>query len=171
MVRKAAVSAVVLLGFVLAGAPAYAQQSSDGPRFQVSVSPILALAEWYTGELEYAFADQISGVLGFSFFSPDDEYTAVDFKVRFYPNATPLEGFNISGIVGYTSITENVTDETGSAMTLGVDLGWGWLFGQQKLWFLGIGLGAKRYFGEDTLGGEEITLILPTARLNFGLAF
>jgi hypothetical protein len=102
--------------------------------------------------------------VGFGYFSPEDQYTTVDFKARF-------EGFSLSGIVGYTSITENVTDETGSAMTLGVDLGWSWLFGQPKRWFLGIGLGAKRYFGDDTIAGEEITIFLPTARLNFGLAF
>lgn len=170
MVRKA-LWASAILGLAVAVPPAQAQEVSDGPRFQISVSPILALAEWYTGEFEYAFSDQISGVVGFGYFSPDDKYTAVDFKVRFYPNATPLEGFSLSGILGYTSITENLTDETGSAMTLGVDLGWSWLFGQPKRWFLGIGLGAKRYFGEDTIGGEEITLFLPTARLNFGLAF
>lgn len=170
MVRIAAVTLAVL-GLTLAPAPARAQQADDGPRFQISVSPILALAEWYTGEMEYAFSDQISGVVGFGYFSPDDQYTTVDFKVRFYPNATPLEGFSLSGIVGYTSITEDVTDQAASAMTLGVDLGWSWLFGQPKRWFLGIGLGAKRYFGDDTIGGEEITLILPTARLNFGLAF
>jgi hypothetical protein len=170
MVRKAALTAAVL-ALAVAVPPAHAQEASDGPRFQISVSPILALAEWYTGELEYAFSDQISGVVGFGYFSPEDQYTTVDFKARFYPNATPLEGFSLSGIVGYTSITENVTDETGSAMTLGVDLGWSWLFGQPKRWFLGIGLGAKRYFGDDTIAGEEITIFLPTARLNFGLAF
>lgn len=170
MVRKVVVPAVVL-GLALAAQPGQAQEMTDGPRFQISISPILALAEWFTGEAEYAFSDQMAGVVGFSYFSPDDEYTALDLKLRFYPSATPLEGFNISGIVGYTSVTEDVSDESDSAMTLGVDLGWSWLFGQPKRWFLGVGLGAKRYFGEDTLGGEDISLFLPTARLNFGIAF
>jgi len=170
VLRKAVVPAMVLC-FMLAAPAAHAQEMREGPRAQISVSPILALAEWFTGEFEYAFSNQLSGVFGFSYFSPDDTYSAFDGKIRFYPNATPLEGFNLSGIVGFTSIDDDNSDEEVSGMTAGVDLGWSWLFGQEKRWYLGVGLGAKRWFGEDNLGGEEVDLVLPTARLNFGIAF
>lgn len=170
MVRKAAVPAMVL-GLMMVVQPGQAQEVREGPRAQISVSPILALAEWFTGEFEYAFSDQLSGVFGFSYFSPEDTYIAFDGKVRFYPNATPLEGFNISGSIGHTSVSDANTDAKVSGMTAGVDLGWSWLFGEQKRWFLGVGLGAKRYFGDENLGGEDISLFLPTARLNFGIAF
>lgn len=169
MSRNAVVPAVVL-GSLLAVLPAQAQEM-DGPKGQISVSPILALAEWFTGEFEYAFSNSASGVFGFSYFSPDDTYLATDFKVRFYPNGTPLEGFNLSGIVGYTSVDDANSDASTSGMTAGVELGVSWLFGESKTWFLGIGLGAKRYFGDENLGGSEINLFLPTARLNFGIAF
>lgn len=170
MAPKAAVTAV-LLGLLLAARPGLAQEAMDGPRAQISVSPFLALAEWFTGEAEYAFSDEISGVLGFGYFSRSDTYTAFDGKLRFYPNAQPLEGFNLTGSVGYTSIDDDDSSAEVSGMTAGVEMGWSWLFGERKRWFLGVGLGVKRYFGDENLGGDEIDLLLPTLRLNFGIAF
>ena len=170
MLRNATVPAVVL-GLMLVAPPLQAQEAGDGPRGQLSISPILALAEWFTGELEYGLSDKVSGVFGFSYYSPEDTYTAFDGKLRFYPGGTLLEGFNISGLIGFTSIGDDASNAEVSGMTAGVDLGWSWLFGDEKRWFLGLGLGAKRYFGDENLGGETIDLFLPMARLNFGITF
>lgn len=169
MARKA-VALAVTLGLMLAFQPAQAQEATEQPSFQISISPILALAEWYTGELEYAFGEQASAVFGFSYFSPDLEYLATDLKLRFYPGGVPLEGFGISGIVGMTSVSEDESNEDVSGATIGVELGWSWLYGEQKRWYLGLGFGAKRFFGDDSVGGEDINAFLPTARLNFGMA-
>lgn len=162
---------VFLTALLVLFARPIAAQEMAGPRAQISISPILALAEWYTGEVEYAFSDEMSGVLGFSFFSLNNDYRALDAKLRFYPDGTPLEGFNIAGLVGYTSISLDPSDDEVSGFTAGVDLGVSWLFGERKRWFFGLGLGAKRYFGDDNLGGEPLDPFLPTARVNFGIAF
>lgn len=170
MTRKTVVLAIAL-GLMAAFQPAHAQEATEQPSFQISISPILALAEWYTGEVEYAFGEQAAAVFGFSYFSPDLEYLAADLKLRFYPGGVPLEGFAISGIAGMTSVTEADTDEEVSGATIGVELGWSWLYGEQKRWYLGLGFGAKRFFGDESVGGEDINTFLPTARLNFGVAF
>ena len=167
---------VVLFGSFVAAPAVLAAQETEGPRAQISFSPILALAEVISGEAEYAFSDQLSAVFGLGYFTIGDDpdqvtYLATDAKLRFYPGAVPLEGFAFSGILGRTSITDESTNETGAATTLGVDLGWSWLFGDTKRWFLGVGIGAKRYFVDGTVGDEEITGFLPTGRLNFGIAF
>lgn len=175
MLRKAVWT--VVLGALLAAPVALRAQEADiAPRAQISISPILALAEVINGEAEYVFSNELSGVFGLGYFTLGDgadevRYLATDLKLRFYPNATPLEGFSFSGILGRTSLTDVSTDESGSAFSVGVDLGWSWLFGDTKRWFLGVGLGAKRYFGEETVGTSSIEAFLPTGRLNFGIAF
>lgn len=175
MVRKIAWTLVVT-AVLAAPAAVQAQEMDDGPRAQISISPILALAEVINGEAEYAFSDELSGVFGLGYFTVGEgtsevRYLATDLKLRFYPNGIPLEGFSFSGILGRTSLTDVTTDESGAATAIGVDLGWSWLFGDTKRWFLGVGLGAKRYFGEDTVGGTTVEAFLPTGRLNFGIAF
>lgn len=168
---------MVALGTLLCAPVALqAQERAEGPRAQISVSPILLLAEIINGEAEYAFSDEMSAVFGLGYFTigegdSDVTYLATDLKLRFYPAGDPLEGFSLTGILGRTSLTEESTDETGSAFSAGVDLGWSWLFGDARRWFFGAGIGAKRYFGEETVGGTEIDLFLPTGRLNFGIAF
>lgn len=177
MLRKTTIT-VVILGLMASAAAVHAQEMDDGPRMQVSISPILALAEIINGEFEYAFSPEVSGVFGLGRFtisgigdSNDITYLATDAKLRFYPSGTPLEGFNITGILGRTSLTESGTDEGGSVMALGVELGWSALFGDAQRWFLGAGIGAKRYFGDETVGSTDVDAFLPTGRLNFGIAF
>ena len=174
MLRNAVLT-VALGALLCAPATLDAQEAADS-RAQISISPILLLAEVINGEAEYAFSDEMAAVFGLGYFTigeGDTEvtYLATDLKLRFYPAGEPLEGFNISGILGRTSLSEESTDASGSAFSAGVDLGWSWLFGDAERWFFGVGLGAKRYFGEETVGGTEIDAFLPTGRLNFGIAF
>ena len=167
---------MVVLGALLA-APAtlQAQEMEVQPRAQISISPILALFEIINGEAEYAFSDELSGVFGFGYVNLGSDttltYLATDLKLRFYPSGTPLEGFEISGIVGRTTVTNDSTDQSLGLTSIGVELGRHWLFGDAKRWFFGAAIGAKRYFGDDTLGGTDLFLLLPTGRLNFGVAF
>jgi hypothetical protein len=175
MLRNA-VWTVVIATLLCTPVALQAQESADAPRAQISISPILLLAEIVNGEAEYAFSDEMAAVFGLGYFKIGEgdskvTYLATDLKLRFYPAGNPLEGFALTAILGRTSLTEESTDATGAATSVGVDLGWSWLFGDAKRWFFGAGIGAKRYFGDESVGDTSIDAFLPTGRLNFGIAF
>ncbi len=164
------------LALVLAS-PLAAQDAAPQRKQALSASPILALFEILNAEYERALGPEFTGVLGVGYWSIDDvTWLSTDLKVRFYPNGKALEGFSIGGIVGLTNV-DYVDDLTGedaseSAPTIGVDLNWSSLLGDTDRWYVGAGLGAKRYFiDEDEVDNEDVNVILPTARLAFGIAF
>lgn len=172
-----------LMALLLVGGPVRAQDSAagvDAPRQAVSFNPILALFEVYVGEYERVITPNITGVAGVGYVSLGDEddggtlgWLSLDAKARFYPQGNPLEGFSIGAIVGYTRLRyeEDFTGdrETVGAPTIGVDLNMSWLLGPTKRWYVGTGIGAKRYFA--SVEDDDVSAVLPTGRLLFGLAF
>jgi hypothetical protein len=59
-------------------------------------------------------------------------------------------------------------DDEGSAFGFGFDVGYSWLLGAERKFYIGLGIGATRLFGGDI--DESVTL--PSIRLlNVGIAF
>lgn len=164
-------------------APLQAQEvMSPAPKQALSGNPILAVYQVYMLEYERAVTPNWTGVGGLGYWGIGDaddggrfSILTTDLKARFYPGGSPLEGFAIGGIVGLSTLryedTVQPVDESQSGLALGVDLNWSWLIGDSKRWFVGAGLGAKRYFVEFEDESADIALVLPTGRLNFGIAF
>lgn len=50
-----------------------------------------------------------------------------------------------------------------------MDLNYSWLLGDTNRWYVGTGLGAKRYFFETE--DDDVMAVLPTGRIAFGIAF
>lgn len=178
MTRTIALAAAAVCLFA---APIHAQEAAQ-PKQAISGNPILAVYEVFMLEYERAVTPGWTGVGGLGYWSFGDaddggklSVLTTDLKARFYPGGTPLEGFAIGGILGLSTLSYEDTvegvDESQSGVALGVDLNWSWLLGDQKRWFVGTGIGAKRYFVDFEDEGVDFSLVLPTGRLNFGFAF
>jgi hypothetical protein len=65
-----------------------------------------------------------------------------------------------------------VVEEEFDALSVGLDLGYSWLLGRTRQFFIGTGIGAKRLFrlGDENDDDDE-TYGYPTIRLSIGFAF
>ena len=154
-------------------------------KFVISTNPILDMFTWFNAEFEIAMGG--NGTIGVSgtyltFGDADDndeeKYMNGTFFYRYYPTSS-FEGFYFGGRIGYNQITAQYIDvdtdvteeETGSFLAAGIDVGYSWLLGEQKKFYVSMGVGAVRLFGGD-LEHDDITFTLPTIRLiNVGFAF
>lgn len=101
----------------------------------------------------------------------DARYTAVNATLRFYPQGAALSGFFIGGKLGVHRVTEDLFNEddfSETAMGVGVDLGYEWLFGRRRNYQFGLGAGVSRIIGLDA---EVDGVYVPNLRANFGIAF
>jgi len=110
-------------------------------------------------------------------------YASADARYRYYPQEQALRRFSFGGTAGFTRFAaiddlcdpefESCgSDDAGNALTLGLELGYGWLLGRQERFAVGAGIGAKRlFFLEDGFDTEDVLETLPTARLSIGYAF
>ena len=86
---------------------------------------------------------------------------------RYYPQGAALTGFYVGGRTGYHRASDY--DDSGSAFGLGIDIGYSWLLGESRSFYVGLGLGASRLFGNDLADGS---VTIPTLKLvNIGIAF
>lgn len=149
----------------------------------LSINPFGFLLEWYNFEYERAFNSTASWSIGVGNVNigddEDDEefdYTSADMRLRYYPSAEAPTKFSAGISFGYSHV--NVDDRRGDtplerefdALSVGFDLGYSWLLGRTRQFFIGTGIGAKRLFpvgGDD----EEETHGYPTFRLSIGYAF
>lgn len=146
----------------------------------ISFSPILALFEVLVADYEYRIGTETTVGAGVGYWnfegSEDDDseatYLALDLKGRFYPDQA-FEGFELGGSLGLARIgfTDDATgaDEEATGFSYGIEVGHGWLLGDEKRWFLGAAIGAKRFWFEED--DDDIPSVMPTGRLNFGVAF
>ena len=181
---KLAPKAVLALTGLLVAAPLSAQETHWDNT--VSFSPILALFEVLVADYERRVGPEASIGVGVGYWNFNEEfddgfegsdegdatYFALDLKGRFYPDRA-FKGFELGASVGMARVgyhdfdTGEEGDATGFAY--GIEVGHGWLLGDNERWFLGAALGAKRFwFGEDD---ENLPTVMPTGRLSFGVAF
>jgi hypothetical protein len=134
----------------------------------------------YAGEGEVAMSRSTTLGVGATYWSPDVidgefGYLSGDVKLRYYPEGKAFQGFSFGGSVGVThlSATDNSNSSSDSATgaSIGVLLDYGWLLGEQKSFYVGLGLGAKTLFISDQSVADHATLHYPTARLSVGWAF
>jgi hypothetical protein len=151
----------------------------------LSINPFGFLFEWYNLEYEHAFSSTASWAIGVGHINigdiddDDDEeiaYTSADVKLRYYPGEAPTK-FSAGIAFGYSRVDEEdrvggtVTQRDFDALSIGIDLGYSWLLGRTRQFFIGTGIGAKRLFpiGEDA--DDDDTYGYPTLRLSIGYAF
>lgn len=171
---------LVLAAATLVSATAGAQSAT--PKTTVlSIQPLTAMLTIYSGELEQRLSPTMTVGIGGSHWSAGDtdklSYTSGDLKLRYYPEGHALSGFAFGIQGGYTTVSEKWTDGTGaaeehkgSAPTMGVALDYNWLLGQNRAFYVGLGVGAKKVFiNADKF--NDPTFTYPTARVSIGYAF
>jgi hypothetical protein len=149
----------------------------------VSLNPFGFVFAWYNAEFEHAVSSTASWAVSGGYISmgdDDDEkdYTSADLKFRYYPSAEAPSRFSAGITAGYSRVTDEDTPEGGpvvrdefDAFSLGFELGYNWLMGRTRQFYVGTSIGAKRLFplGED--GNDDETYGYPTIRLGIGYAF
>jgi uncharacterized protein DUF3575 len=152
----------------------------------LSINPFGFLFEWYNAEFEHAFGSTATWSIGVGHLNfGDDEdndqtsYTSADIKLRYYPSAEAPTKFSAGIAFGYSRVTDEDPAPGGGggveskfdALSIGIDLGYSWLLGRTRQFFIGTGIGAKRLFpiGDDS--DDDETFGYPTVRLSIGYAF
>jgi hypothetical protein len=137
----------------------------------ISVNPFLLLGEWVNVEYERKVSPVGTiGAIGswITVGSGDDEGTLTSLAgfYRYYPQGAALSGFFLEGRGGIFHVSDD--DGSGQAIGTGIHVGYNWLFGANRSFYLSMGLGATRLFGEDVHG----TVVIPDFRLlRIGIAF
>jgi hypothetical protein len=149
----------------------------------LSINPFGFLLEWYSVEYERVFSSTASWSVGVGHIDLGDtndraKHTSADVRLRYYPSAeAPSKGsagiaFGFSRVSDEDVATDGVVikDEF-DALSVGIDIGYSWLLGRTRQFFIGMGIGAKRLFplGQDDNDNE--TFGYPTVRLSLGYAF
>ena len=152
----------------------------------LSINPFGFLFEWYNAEFEHAFGSTATwsigvGHLNFGDDEDDDEttYTSADIKLRYYPSAEAPTKFSAGIAFGYSRVTDEDPAPGGGvgvenefdALSIGIDLGYSWLLGRTRQFFIGTGIGAKRLFPIGDDNDDDETFGYPTVRLSIGYAF
>lgn len=174
---KISTQILVFLGCLMASLiPGRAEAQDEGTRTPVqhdqviSANPFLLL--WEFANVEYERKISPSGTVGVvgSTLSLDDgdaRYTSLNGFYRYYSQGAALTGFYLGGRLGFHK--GSAEDEDVHAYGLGIDVGYSWLLGSNRNFFIGIGIGATRLFGGDV---DEGRVVIPSLRLlNIGFAF
>jgi hypothetical protein len=136
----------------------------------ISANPLLLLFEWFNAEYERKLNNTTTAGFSGGWISlddGDDDYVNLTGFVRYYPQGAALTGFYLGGKFGIHRVES--TDEDGTALGFGIDIGYSWLLGINRSFYVGIGIGATRLFASDL---EDASLTVPSLRLvNIGFAF
>jgi hypothetical protein len=142
-----------------------AAASFDGPRQQISASPLLMMWKYFNVEYERRATAATTWGVSTSFVPGGVRYRNVGGFWHYYPGGRALEGFYIGARAQVHHASALLDSATVAG--LGIELGRNWIVGRRTL--VGIGIGATRLFG-GTLEGESLTL--PTFRIaNVGITF
>ena len=166
------VAATVLLGSL----PCRVNAQQPGTREPVphqnvlSANPFLLLFEWTNVEYERKISPTGTVGLSGSWISldeGDEDYRSLNAFYRYYPQAAALTGFYFGGRGGVYSVSDFQEDAT--VFGFGLEVGYNWLLGANRTFYIGLGAGAIRLFGGDL---EDSSATIPTLRLlNIGWAF
>lgn len=135
----------------------------------ISANPFLLLAEWFNAEWEHGLSTTTTMGVRFSRFDsgdPDVTYFSVRGFWRYYPDGA-FEGFFFGFDGGLTSLDDS--GDTHTVLGAGFEMGYDWLLGARRTFYISLGAGADRLFAGD-LG--DASAYLPTLRLvNIGVRF
>jgi hypothetical protein len=168
-----------LMAAMIALPVATAAAQNATPRNVISIQPLSAMLTVYSGEYERAFGKAASWGVGATYWNAGDtgdevSYTSGDFKLRYYPQGSSLNGFSVGGSVGYSTVSETfgTTEAEQGGVSVGVLLEYQWLMGAKKNFSMTLGAGAKALMvNEDDFSGSEVTARYPTARVSVGYAW
>ena len=150
------------------------------PRHCISTNPILDMFTWWNVEYAFRLNDKSTIGIAGSYMSfndeetGDDKYMSGNLFYRFYPQADALAGFFFGARFGLYHVEVDVSEDTGepdegTAYGFGIDIGYDWLLGEGRNFYISLGIGAVRLFGGDM---DDTAGTLPTIRLvNIGVAF
>jgi hypothetical protein len=164
----------VLYGLLLGLAPAHAAgQERNGPTAPVhdvlSANPFLLISEWFNAEWEHGLTSTSTAgarVSRLDLGDPDATYSSVRGFWRYYPDGA-FEKFFFGFDGGVTSLQESGDRHT--VLGAGFELGYNWLLGARRNFYVSLGAGADRLFAGD-LG--DASAVIPTVRLvNVGIGF
>jgi hypothetical protein len=181
MIRRLALA---LLATVVA-ATTVAAQTIDVPVQSnvISINPFGFLFEWYSVEYEHAFSSTATWSVGAGHIDMGDvndqtKYTSADLRLRYYPAAEAPSKFSAGIAFGYSRVSDEdratdgvVIKDEFDALSVGIDLGYSWLLGRTRQFFIGTGIGAKRLFPLGERNDDNETFGHLTVRLSIGYAF
>lgn len=173
--------AVLVLAILSAAAPGALQAQDDisqaAGRNVVSANPFLLIATWFNAEYERVISTTSTVGVRLSTVSigvddgdidgdNDADYFSGRAFWRYYPSGAP-GGFFFGFDAGVTGLDES--GESHTVMGAGFELGYNWLLGTRRNFYISLGAGADRLFGGD-LG--DASAVIPTVRIvNIGIAF
>jgi len=168
---------LVALGLILTASGSEAVEGQESamrppvPHDQViSANPFLLLWEWANVEYERKISPTATWGLAGSWLSldgGDESYKSLNGFLRYYPQGAALSGFYIGGRMGIHQVSDR--DDEGHAFGLGIDVGYSWVMGVKRNFYVGLGIGATRLFGGDI---DDGSVTIPSVRLlNVGFAF
>lgn len=168
--RAIAAGALILIAATGASAQAAA------PKSVISIQPLNAIFEVYSGEFERAAGKAATWGLGgtYSSIETDFEYSSAELKGRYYPAGIALQGFSVGGAVGFTRIKSSNfdgTEDSAGGPSIGVLIEYQWLMGTKKNFSLVLGVGAKSVNVDEDQFTNSVTVRYPTGRLSVGIAF
>lgn len=133
----------------------------------ITANPFGYVFEWYNVEYERAMSPRTTlGFTGSTASPGNDRLAAGNAIFRFYPQGKAFSGFYLGGRTGAYYIDS--LDDNGVFFGAGLEIGYTWLMGSRKNWYLGLGAGVTRIFGGELDGSG----VIPQVRLvNFGYAF
>ena len=168
--RMVLVTALLVFGG-LAPRSAWGQEARREPVSQehlISGSPLALVVGAFHAEYEQKVKSALTaGISGGWVDFDHKDYTGVAGFLRFYPQKTALTGFYVGPHAGIYNRSYKVDgdEESSTGLGFGVDLGYGWLLGPARAFFVGVGTGVTRIITGDT-GSFPVASVL-----NIGIAF
>jgi len=158
-------------------------------RTVISANPLAVFAGYVAGDLEIRTAPFLTVGAGVSINTIDDynNYRAFELKARYYPAERALQGLSIAATAGVSTARADsyypgwfVFEPLSSVPprpdrvtrpTFGTELAYQWILGPSSRFVAVVGAGVKRMFGNEG-GFDPVNIpLLPTARVNIGVAF
>ena len=157
----------------------------------LTLNPFAVIAAYFTADIERAVSRSVSVGASGSLAGNNDfnHYGSLEANVRYYPNERVLHGFSIGATLGFATARSDYSFATrdgngqtiftgpGSSQeritraTAGTELSYQWLLGPRHRFVIVLGGGVKRAFGEQRFVDPFNSAVIPTARVNIGVAF
>lgn len=148
----------------------------------ITLNPFAIFAEYLTGDIEVKVAPMVTVGAGGSFAGGNFEsYRTLEAKVRYYPAEKALLGFSVAATLGVGSAmgyeygntqVSNPSERRLTLPSVGTELSYQWILGPSARFVAVSGLGLKRFFGGTNNSADILgTPVVPTARINIGVAF